>query len=107
MDNKVLAQTAPAPEGPWSGPVTLFQATPITQGSSIYSAAPQPQYDVTGKTLVVTFTNFPNVIQAINVVSPDTPFGLSWSLIQFTRPSHEKSCSALNRSKTSNVILQT
>lgn len=68
MNNKVLAKTAPAPEGPWSDPVTLYQATPITSGSSIYAAVPHPYYDPTGKSLVVTFTNHPNVIQAINVV---------------------------------------
>ena len=68
MNSKVLARAAFAPEGPWSDPITLYQATPITAGSSIYAAAPQPQYDSTGKTLVVTFTNHPNVIQAIKVV---------------------------------------
>lgn len=68
MNSKVLAQTAPAPEGPWSDPVTVFQATPITNGSSIYSPAPHTYYDPSGKTLVVTYTNDPNCIQAINVV---------------------------------------
>lgn len=61
--------TADKPEGPWSESVTLYEATPITEGSSIYAAAPQPYFDTTGKTLVVTFTNNPNCIQAINVVS--------------------------------------
>ena len=69
MDNKVLAKTADKPEGPWSEPITLYQATPITAGSSIYAAAPQPYFDSTGKTLVVTFTNHPNCIQGIRVVS--------------------------------------
>ena len=69
MNSKVLARTAPAPEGPWSDAMMLYQATPITPGSSIYAAAPQVQYDLTGKTLVITFTNHPNVIQAIRVVS--------------------------------------
>jgi hypothetical protein len=68
MNSKVLAKTSPAPEGPWSDSVTLYQATPITNGSSIYAAVPHPYYDLTGKSLVVTFTNYPNVIQAINVV---------------------------------------
>lgn len=69
MDNKVLAMTAQKPEGPWSEAVTLYQATPITAGSSIYAAVPHPYYDVTGRTLVVTFTNHPNCIQAIKIVS--------------------------------------
>ena len=68
LDSKILTRTAPAPEGPWSEDVTLFQATPLPQGSSTYAAAPQPEFDPSGKTLIVTFTNDPNVIQAIKVV---------------------------------------
>jgi Domain of unknown function (DUF4185) len=73
MNSKVLAKTAPAPEGPWSEPITLYQAKPLTKGSSIYAAVPHPYYDTTGKTLVVTFTNHPNTIQAIRVVSWTLP----------------------------------
>jgi hypothetical protein len=69
MNNKVLAKVANSPTGPWSDPVTLYQATPITNGSSIYAAVPHPYYDETGKNLVVTFTNHPNLIQAANIVS--------------------------------------
>jgi hypothetical protein len=69
MDNKVLAMTAQKPEGPWSESVTLYQATPIAAGGSIYTAVPHPHHDQTGKTLVVTFTNHPNCIQAIKIVS--------------------------------------
>ena len=68
MNSKVLAKTAPAPEGPWSDAVTLYQATPLTNGSSIYAAVPHPYFDPAGKSLVVTFTNHPNVIQAVNMV---------------------------------------
>jgi beta-xylosidase len=70
MNNKVLAKVAYRPTGPWSDPITLYQATPVTNGSSIYAAVPHPYYDESGKNLVVTFTNHPNVIQAVNVVSP-------------------------------------
>jgi beta-xylosidase len=69
MNSKVLAKTASAPEGPWSEPITLYQATPISAESSIYAAIPHPYYDLSGKTLVITFTNHPNVVQAIKVVS--------------------------------------
>jgi hypothetical protein len=69
MNNKVLAKVAYSLTGPWSDPITLYQATPITSGSSIYAAVPHPYYDETGKNLVVTFTNHPNVIQAVNIVS--------------------------------------
>ena len=67
MDSKVLARTALRPEGPWSDAVTLYQATPITNGSSIYAAAPQVQYDLSGQTLVVCYTNHPNCVQAVKV----------------------------------------
>ena len=69
MSSTVHAQTAPAPEGPWSQPVALHKQEPITNGSTIYAAAPHPYYDPSGKTLVVTFTNHPNTIQAIRIVS--------------------------------------
>ena len=67
MNSRVLAQTAPAPEGPWSDTVTLYQATPLTEAASIYAAVPHPYYDRSGRTLVVTFTNHPNVIQAVRI----------------------------------------
>ena len=67
MNSKVLLKTAQLPEGPWSDPITLYQATPLTEGSSIYAAVPHPYYDETGKTLVVTFTNHPNTIEAVRV----------------------------------------
>ncbi|KAL9616631.1 MAG: hypothetical protein Q9160_008514 [Pyrenula sp. 1 TL-2023] len=69
VDSKIQAKVAYLPEGPWSDPVELFQATPITPGGAAYAAAPQPYFDKSGKTLVVTFTNLPNVIQAIRVAS--------------------------------------
>ena len=69
MNDKFLAKVAYTPMGPWSDPVTLYQANPITNGSSVYAAVPQPYYDETGKSLVVTFTNHPNLIQAVKVVS--------------------------------------
>jgi beta-xylosidase len=68
MNSKVLVKTAQKPEGPWSDSITLVQATPITNGSSIYAAVPHPYFDESGKTLVVTFTNHPNCIQAVKVV---------------------------------------
>jgi hypothetical protein len=67
MNSKVLMKTAQQPEGPWSDAMTLYQATPLTNGSSIYAAVPHPYFDETGKTLVVTFTNHPNTIQAVRV----------------------------------------
>lgn len=67
MNSKVLVKTAQRPEGPWSEPVTLYQAKPITEGSSIYAAIPHPYFDGSGRTLVVTFTNHPNVVQAVKI----------------------------------------
>jgi len=60
-------KTSQKPEGPWSEPITLYQATPLQEGSSIYAAVPHPYFDESGKTLVVTFTSHPNTVQAIRV----------------------------------------
>ncbi|ETI21056.1 hypothetical protein G647_07399 [Cladophialophora carrionii CBS 160.54] len=68
MNSKVLLKSAQRPEGPWSDPITLYQARPLTDGSSIYAAVPHPYFDESGKTLVVTFTNHPNTIQAVRIV---------------------------------------
>lgn len=67
MNSKVLVQTAQRPQGPWSDTITLYQATPITAGSAIYAAVPHPYFDDGGKTLVVTFTNHPNTVQAVKI----------------------------------------
>lgn len=67
MNSKVFGETGPAPERPLSDPVTLYRAISITNCSSIYAAAPPPYHYLTGKSLVMTFTNHPNIIQAINV----------------------------------------
>lgn len=60
--------TSNSPTGPWSKPVTLYKATSLESGGNAYAAVPHPQYDESGKTLVVTFTNMPNCIQAVKVV---------------------------------------
>lgn len=67
MDNQVLACTSNLPTGPWSKPVTLHKAQPISKGGCIYGAVPHPYYDESGKTLICTFTNHPNRLQAIKV----------------------------------------
>lgn len=66
---QVLVKTAPAPEGPWSEPITVYKPTPIQEGGNVYTAIPHPYYDNSGQTLVITYTNHPNTIQAIQVVS--------------------------------------
>ncbi|RMZ75339.1 hypothetical protein DV738_g5531, partial [Chaetothyriales sp. CBS 135597] len=67
-NSKVQVVAAPSPEGPFTTqPVMLYQAKPMTQGSTTYAAVPHPYLDCTGKTLVITFTNHPNTIQAIRV----------------------------------------
>ena len=68
-NSKVQARRAPAPEGPWSESFELYQAHPITEGSTCYAAVPHPYFDPSGKSLVVTYTNHPNTIQAVRVVS--------------------------------------
>ncbi|KAL2407923.1 hypothetical protein ABEF95_015013 [Exophiala dermatitidis] len=76
MNSRVHLKTSLTPEGPWSDPpVMLYQATPILPKEKmgcIYAAVPHPYFDESGKTLVVTFTNHPNTIQAVRVVFKDT-----------------------------------
>ncbi|KAJ4522895.1 hypothetical protein HRR83_001398 [Exophiala dermatitidis] len=76
MNSRVHLKTSQTPEGPWSDPpVMLYQATPILPKEKmgcIYAAVPHPYFDESGKTLVVTFTNHPNTIQAVRVVFKDT-----------------------------------
>ncbi|RMZ88748.1 hypothetical protein DV736_g4021, partial [Chaetothyriales sp. CBS 134916] len=68
-NSRVQVVTAPSPEGPFTTqPVLLYQAKPITEGSTTYAAVPHPYFDHSGKTLVVTFTNHPNTIQAVRVI---------------------------------------
>ncbi|KAK9366868.1 hypothetical protein V1509DRAFT_628170 [Lipomyces kononenkoae] len=63
MDNQILAKSSSSPTGPWSEPVTLYKVP----SGQVYSAAPHPNYDSTGKTLVCTYTKYPNQLQAIKV----------------------------------------
>jgi len=49
--------------------MTVHKPTPIQEGGNIYAAVPHQYFDPSGKTLIITYTNHPNVIQAIKVVS--------------------------------------
>ncbi|KAK9330749.1 hypothetical protein V1520DRAFT_117802 [Lipomyces starkeyi] len=66
LNPQINARTASSPTGPWSSPVTLYKEPDGTPGS-IYGALPQPNYDTTGKTLVCTYTKYPNNLQAVKV----------------------------------------
>ncbi|KAK9353392.1 hypothetical protein V1523DRAFT_203198 [Lipomyces doorenjongii] len=67
MDNQINAMTASSPTGPWSSPVTLYEAPAGTIPGTIYGALPQPNYDSTGKTLVCAYTKYPNDLQAVKI----------------------------------------
>jgi hypothetical protein len=62
----VVGRTASKPEGPWSEEFFIYNAGDFF---FVYSPSQQYKYDSTGKTLVVSFTGYPNIIQAIKVVS--------------------------------------
>ncbi|EXJ94414.1 hypothetical protein A1O1_02808 [Capronia coronata CBS 617.96] len=72
MNSRVHLKTSQRPEGPWSEPpIMLYQATPllpVEERGCIYAAVPHPYFDESGKTLVVSFTNHPNTIQAVRIV---------------------------------------
>ncbi|OBR06947.1 secreted protein [Colletotrichum higginsianum IMI 349063] len=59
----VFLRTAPAPEGPWTPDVKIFEAAPI-DGGLVYAGVAHPYLDETGRTLVISFTNN-NRIQVI------------------------------------------
>ncbi|TQN69149.1 hypothetical protein CSHISOI_06348 [Colletotrichum shisoi] len=59
----VFLRTAPAPEGPWTPDVKIFEAAPV-DGGLVYAGVAHPYLDETGRTLVISFTNN-NRIQVI------------------------------------------
>ncbi|KAJ9133853.1 hypothetical protein NKR23_g10465 [Pleurostoma richardsiae] len=61
----IVGKTAPNPEGPWSDQFTLFDV----QGGYpfVYSPTQQTQYDASGRTVVVGYTAYPNILQAIKI----------------------------------------
>jgi hypothetical protein len=63
----VMAMTAPKLEGPWTQGFTVASTCPNNVCSAIrYAIAPHPEYDPTGKTLLVTWTDS-NVIYAVRI----------------------------------------
>lgn len=71
----MLGRTTSKPEGPWSDEFSIYSAKEFF---FVYSPSQQYKYDSTGKTLVVSYTGYPNILQAIKIVS-------SWN---YTRSRH-------------------
>lgn len=66
-NSDIYVSTAPKLEGPWSSPVTLGTTCPTgTCGNLRYCIAPHPEFDDSGKTLLVTWTDA-NVIHAVKI----------------------------------------
>ena len=66
-NTSILVSTAPALEGPWSSAVTVGSTCPNdTCGALRYAIAPHPEFDPTGKTLLVTWTDS-NVVHAVKM----------------------------------------
>ncbi|GGK96077.1 ricin-type beta-trefoil lectin domain protein [Mangrovihabitans endophyticus] len=54
----IMVMTAPNLEGPWTKSFTVASTCPNNQCSAIrYAIAPHPEYDPTGRTLLVTWTD--------------------------------------------------
>ena len=69
-DNHIQAQTASQLQGPWSDVVTLFTSTSFYTPPGLnfmYAPAANQFYDPTGQSLLITYTNAPNVVQAIRI----------------------------------------
>jgi len=65
--NQVYMRTAPKPEGPWTADVLAYSPTLLEANGYAYAAVAHPYLDSTGKTLTISYTNSPNVIQVIKV----------------------------------------
>lgn len=59
---ELRGKTASKPEGPFSDYFTIFTATDF---AFVYSPSQQTHYDPSGKTLVLSYTGYPNIIQAV------------------------------------------
>jgi hypothetical protein len=63
----VMVMTAPKLEGPWTQGFTVASTCPNSACSAVrYAIAPHPEYDPTGKTLLVTWTDS-NVVYAVRI----------------------------------------
>ncbi|MEV0849122.1 DUF4185 domain-containing protein [Streptomyces sp. NPDC049954] len=63
----IMVMTAPALEGPWTEPFTVASTCPgDTCGGVRYCIAPHPEYDESGETLLVTWTD-DNVIHSSRI----------------------------------------
>jgi hypothetical protein len=54
-------------ESPWTPDITVYTATPITEGDFVYAGAAHPYLDTKGQTLIISYTNAASVIQVIKV----------------------------------------
>ncbi|CAL3972297.1 unnamed protein product [Diplocarpon coronariae] len=64
---EVRGKIASNPEGPFSDSFSIHNTTDF---KFVYSPSQQTHYDPSGKTLVISYTGFPNIIQAFKAVSP-------------------------------------
>ncbi len=63
----IYVSTAPKLEGPWTSPITIGTTCPTGScGNLRYCIAPHPEFDASGKTLLVTWTDA-NVVDAVKV----------------------------------------
>jgi hypothetical protein len=62
----ILIRTAPNPEGPWTNDVQVWTAKSVGAGYT-YAGVAHPYFDTTGKTLIVSYTNSPNVNEVVKV----------------------------------------
>jgi len=66
-DSEIYVSTAPELEGPWSKPLSIGTTCPTgTCGKLRYCIAPHPEFDPSGKTLLVTWTDS-NDVHAVKV----------------------------------------
>jgi hypothetical protein len=63
----IYVSTAPKLEGPWTAPVIIGTTCPVSAcGGTRYAIAPHPEFDPSGKTVMVTWTDW-HYIHAVEV----------------------------------------
>jgi hypothetical protein len=62
----IMVMTAPEPRSPWTTPVTIASSCPNGNCGLRYAITPHPEYDPSGATIMVTWTDS-NVIYTVRM----------------------------------------
>ena len=77
--NDVALRTAPKPEGPWTPDVVVHNVQIFPEGYA-YAGVAHPYLDLSGRTLTVSFTNYPNMIEVIQITFGEKNLNIALAL---------------------------